>query len=492
MNYMKLQNGSDVRGVAMGEKKNLTAKICADIAFAFGEFLKQNSYASNIEPLVAVGHDSRLTATELAMGTISGLNAAGCKVVFTALSSTPAMFMSCKDESFNADGAIMLTASHLPKDRNGMKFFTKEGGLSKADIKNLLELAQESSQENVETTPKYTERQYLSEYADMLCDKIKEKTESDLPFVGQKILVDAGGGVAGFFATVLERLGADTIGSLYLAPDGHFSGHVPNPEDDDALIEISKNVIDTNADLAVVFDTDGDRAAFIGKGGVLINKNKLIALSAAIVAKGISQPYIVTDSVTSTGLTDFLEQELGAVHHRFKRGYKNVIDEAIRLTKEGKNAPLGIETSGHAALSENFFLDDGAYLAVVVLSALANEKKKGRELLDLISTLKLPIESKSKRFTIQCDDYKTCGEEIIEAVRALAVNCEAFELVSPNYEGIRVNVQKGELCGWFLLRLSLHDPVVVLDCESDIEGGIVEIHNMLTPVLEKFPLKTEG
>ena len=102
--------------------------------------------------------------------------------------------------------------------------------------------------------------------------------------------------------------------------------------------------------------------------------------AAAILAPDYPGSTIVTDSVTSDELTEFLTKELGLKHHRFKRGYKNVIDECIRLNEAGTVSPLAIETSGHGALSENYYLDDGAYLAVKLLIAAAKAKAQGRHL----------------------------------------------------------------------------------------------------------------
>ena len=93
-----------------------------------------------------------------------------------------------------------------------------------------------------------------------------------------------------------------------------------------------------------------------------LNRNRLIALISAIVLKEHPGSTIVTDSITSDGLTEFIEQDLQGIHQRFKRGYKNVINEAIRLNQECQESWLAIETSGHGAMKENYFLDDGAYL----------------------------------------------------------------------------------------------------------------------------------
>ncbi|HCX64077.1 MAG TPA: phosphomannomutase/phosphoglucomutase, partial [Eubacteriaceae bacterium] len=368
MDWMKLQNGSDIRGVALegveGEDVNLTPEVAQKISRAFALWLKVKTGKDSM--VVSVGTDSRLSAKALSQGVVQGLKTGGAKVIDCGMASTPAMFMTTKDESIQADGAIMITASHLPFNRNGLKFFTKAGGAEKGDITEILQIASEGAF-GPEEKGEVEKVDYISTYAKILLEKIRKASGKEKPFEGKKIIVDAGNGAGGFFASkVLKPLGADTKGSLYLEPDGRFPNHEPNPENREAMDAITQAVIETKADLGIIFDTDVDRAAVVDKGGKAINRNALIALLSAIVLKEHPKTTIVTDSVTSKGLKTFIES-LGGTHHRFKRGYKNVINEAKRLEAEGVNAPLAIETSGHAAFKENYFLDDGAYLIAKIL-----------------------------------------------------------------------------------------------------------------------------
>ena len=139
-------------------------------------------------------------------------------------------------------------------------------------------------------------------------------------------MVDAGNGAGGFYVDrVLKPLGADTTGSQFLDPDGTFPNHVPNPENKEAMEAICQAVIAHQADLGIIFDTDVDRAAAVDHQGNELNRNRMIALISAIVLQEHPGSTIVTDSITSDGLTQFIEQQLGGKHHRFRRGYKNVI-----------------------------------------------------------------------------------------------------------------------------------------------------------------------
>ena len=273
----------------------------------------------------------------------------------------------------------MLTASHLPWNRNGMKFFTRNGGLGKKDIAALVEGAA-AAHDAAKGAPlrmppgvQPATANFLPVYAAQLVQLIRagvaHPTHYDTPLAGFKIVVDAGNGSGGFFASqVLAPLGADTRGSQFLDPDGTFPNHVPNPEEAAAVESAAEAVRSSGADLGVIFDTDVDRSGIIDRAGVAINRNRLIALLAAVVLRERPGATIVTDSVTSDGLSAFITAA-GGTHYRYRRGYKNVIDKGVELAAAGVDVPLMIETSGHGAMAENHYLDDGAYLAVKARAA---------------------------------------------------------------------------------------------------------------------------
>ncbi len=326
---LKLQNGSDVRGIAVAgeDPVNLTEEAVNRIAGGFVKFLS-DKLGKNPDALkITIGTDSRISAPKIKRAACKSLIACGAQVIDCGLASTPAMFMSIIFDETKADGAIMLTASHLPFNRNGMKFFTKDGGLEKADITTVLKNAAQI--EELDADESQVEKfDLIGRYSEHLRKIICDKLGTDKPFTGMKIIVDAGNGGGGFFATkILEPLGADITGSQFLEPDGMFPNHIPNPEDKVAMAAIKKAVLDNKADLGLIFDTDVDRMSAVLSDGEEVNRNALIAMMAAILASDYPGSTIVTDSVTSDGLQKFLEGELKLKHHRFKRGYKNVIKE---------------------------------------------------------------------------------------------------------------------------------------------------------------------
>lgn len=483
MNYSELKSGTDIRGIASdlgGKTVNLTLEAVYDIASAFAVWFA-NKYTKSCEELkIALGHDSRITGESIANTVKKALVDAGATVLDCGLASTPAMFMTTVD--LNTDAAIQITASHHPFDRNGLKFFVRSGGLDSGDISEIIEIANRQEEIICDKKGTVVPTDYMSQYAKglrkIICDSVG-KTEEQLPLKSYKIIVDAGNGAGGFYANeVLKKLGADISGSQFLEPDGMFPNHIPNPENKEAMESICKAVKDNKADLGIIFDTDVDRAGCVGSDGKEINRNRLIALASYIAADGKKDLTIVTDSVTSDGLKKYIEEYLGCKHYRYRRGYKNVINKAMELCENGIESPLAIETSGHAALKENYFLDDGAYLVTKIVIELA----KGKNIEKILQPLEMPYEEREVRFNITEPDFKAYGQMVIDKLCEFVKDKPQYKIADDNREGIRVSTENG----WFLLRLSVHDPVMPMNFESNVKGGIKEDIQGIKEFFEQF------
>lgn len=320
-----LQNGSDIRGVAspmFGKEPNVTPGRVRAIVCSFARGVSQQLG----RPVrIAIGRDSRVSGPVLEKAASAGVLDAGMQPTLFGLATTPAMFMATVlgDEPF--DGALVLTASHLPSDRNGIKFFTREGSANNADIKRILDGSVGEKDEFVEDASLLSavaEMDFMKVYSAHLVRLIQEGCNHpdsfDRPLKGMKFVVDAGNGAAGFFATdVLEQLGADVYGQ-FLDPDGMFPNHVPNPENETAMAMTVESTVREKADLGIIFDTDGDRSGVVDDKGTAINRNRLIALLSKIVLRESPGSTIVTDSVTSNGLKQFIEDN-GGKHFRYRK-----------------------------------------------------------------------------------------------------------------------------------------------------------------------------
>jgi phosphomannomutase len=330
----------------------------------------------------------------------------------------------------------MVTASHLPADRNGFKFFTKEGGgFTKEGISTLISEAvecasvvyYETGHENM-GSGSFQNVNYMPQYAETLraalinevCDGMAECSPILLPLAGLRIVLNAGNGAGTFFNDVLQELGADVTNSVGIVSDPTFPNGIPNPEDP-KMVDMTKTACENcNADIGIMLDTDADRCGFIVPRIVRpsycsayepLNRNRLIAFLGVIFSESSPGCTIVTDSCTSEGLERFLEKTLGLHHERYLKGYANVIGKAKELSASGvANAEVAIETSGHCAMKENGYLDDGTYTAVKVIGCLAKlarerrgdngEQHGHRSLLELIADLPEMAEVQELRLNV--------------------------------------------------------------------------------------------
>lgn len=492
---MNLANGSDIRGIAMeglDYDVNLNEESIKMVANGFIRWIKANVKPKTEKYTVAIGYDGRLTGESIKKIIADVFVQAGVNVIDVGIATTPSLFMITQYERYQADAGIIITASHLPKEYNGMKFFTTEGGLDSDDINIILESGftgetlRNSKKEQGEIVKEDLIKDYSADLREKIINGLPEADRTKTPLKNRHIVVDAGNGTAGFFVEdILNKLGADTTGSQFLNPDGNFPNHIPNPDDADAIKSLRKAVLENQADMGIIFDTDADRAAVMDRTGRAINRNNLIALAGAIALKDAPGGLIVTNSPVSNHAIDFIESKGGNVEP-YISGYKNVIDRGIALNKEGINSPLAIETSGHAAFRENYFLDDGSYLVAKILIADAEMQLQGGSVFDLIEGLKEPVETEEIRFVINLEDYEDYGNSIIRDLDTFGRQNADFEFVPENKEGVRFNISGKYGKGWFLLRMSLHEPKLVLQMENDQGGSISVLKETLLPFFKGY------
>ncbi|KAK6242325.1 Alpha-D-phosphohexomutase [Theobroma cacao] len=512
----RLQNGSDVRGVALeGEKGrtvDLTPPAVEAIAESFGEWvikaLEERERRPAEDVRVSLGKDPRISGASLSVAVFAGLARAGCLVFDMGLATTPACFMSTLLPPFCYDASIMMTASHLPYTRNGLKFFTKKGGLTSPEVEQICDKAARKYANRltkVSTMLNFPSKKvdFMSAYAKHLRDIIKKRVNHplhyDTPLKGFQIIVNAGNGSGGFFTwDVLDKLGTDTFGSLHLNPDGMFPNHIPNPEDKTAMALTRAAVLHNSADLGIVFDTDVDRSGVVDNKGNPINGDKLIGLMSAIVLKEHPGTTIVTDARTSMALTKFII-ERGGHHCLYRVGYRNVIDKGVQLNKDGIETHLMMETSGHGALKENYFLDDGAFMVVKIIIEMVHMKLSGSDegIGSLIKDLEEPLESIELRMNIISEPKyaKARGTEAIEAFRSYVEEgqLEGWELdscgdcwvsegclvdsndspaaIDAHMYRAKVSNEKNEEVGWVHIRQSIHNPNIAVNVQSSVPGG---------------------
>ncbi|MDQ8758410.1 phosphomannomutase/phosphoglucomutase [Streptococcus ruminantium] len=490
MSHHVLQNGSDIRGIAIATDEyavNLTTQATQNIVRGLIHWLIQDPELAQIyqqgQLTIGIGRDSRLSGPDLVSAFTEEAVRLGVQMIDFGIATTPALFMSTQYPQFKCHAGVMITASHLPYYFNGIKIFSANGGAEHDDIDFILSHYEDLPSSRLGSV---TQADLMTPYAQDLVTKIRQACKGqEKPLSGLKIIVDAGNGAGGFFAgKVLAELGADTTGSQFLDPDGTFPNHIPNPDNKEAMESIRQAVLKQGADLGIIFDTDVDRAALVTKSGSILNRNNLIAVLSQIILAEHPGTSIVTNSPTTEHLKVFIEG-LGGKQIRYISGYRNVINKALETNKAGIDCQLAIETSGHAAFKENYFLDDGTYVAAKILMLLPKLQAQGQSLDDLIAQLKQPVETQEVRFKLESPDYRKLGEQVIAALRQ--TQFEGFTFNPENEEGVRFDLTAPYGEGWLLLRMSLHEPLLVLQVENDQAGHIPAVLQTISTFLDKYP-----
>ena len=244
--YQSLKSGTDIRGDALGEKAVLTNEVALCIGGAFITWLSEKTGKRPGALTVAIGRDSRLTGPALLAACAEGMARTGAQVWDYGMCTTPAMYMSLLTEGFKADASIMVTASHHPYYRNGLKFFLPEGGVSATDISMILSIAANTAPVDG-PHPAVQKRDFLPVYKQQLMDRMRRGLDTDVacPLLGLHVVVDAGNGAGGFYEEMLREMGAWTEGSQFLEPDGHFPNHIPNPENEQAMAAMLAHINDS-------------------------------------------------------------------------------------------------------------------------------------------------------------------------------------------------------------------------------------------------------
>ncbi len=476
--WLKLRSGSEIRG----PQEALTDEFAQKLGYTFSLWLAEKLDKDPKALELALGRDERPSGERLLAALSRGMLAAGCDVRDCGQCAAPALFMAAQGGPDGADGAVMVTATPAREALNGFVFMTARGGPDAADVAQLLQRAADAEvPERLAVGPDAASRHYYEHLRRVAARYLED--EALKPLLGLRVVVDARCAVGAEYARFLEALGAEIEGSLTAdAPT------ITDPVAPETLAALADAVTEHRADLGVSFTADGDRAAFVDQDGRAIAHNRLIALVAAMLLDAAPGLTFVTDSVTSSGLSAFIA-EWGGVHYRFKRGYRNVIDEAVRLNAEGIDCPIAIETSGHAAFRENGFLDDGLYLATRLICEALNRKREGQTLSTLIDDLQEPVESAEIRLpVVPYEDWDPEEEvqTIVEGILSHTLTHPEWQLAPDNREGVRItfNLDGGVNNAWFQLRMSVHDPVMVLNAESAVPGGVRRILEALHQLIQ--------
>ncbi|MEM6476979.1 MAG: phosphomannomutase/phosphoglucomutase [Pseudomonadota bacterium] len=441
----------DIRGI-IGE--TLGADDARAIGRSFGTLLRQAK--DGAPATVAVGYDGRVSSPMLEHALIEGLTGTGCDVVRIGMGATPMLYYA-EASTEQVDGGIQITGSHNPPNYNGFKMVFMGRPFFGADIQKLGQLAAGGAW--IDGTGSVNERDILGDYVERMLEGLTG-IESDA-LAGLKVGWDAGNGSAG---PALEALAARLPGEhhlLFTEVDGHFPNHHPDPTVEENLADLRALVAEKKLDFGVAFDGDGDRIGAIdGEGRVIWGDQLLMIYAEDLLANGgesAEKPTIIADVKASRALFDHVATH-GGEPLMWKTGHS-----LIKSKMKETNSPLAGEMSGHVFFADTYYgFDDALYAGVRLLAASA---RLGKSVTELRSAMPDMLNTPEMRFQV---DETRKFPAIAEVTERLTTNPGPDVEEVNATDGVRVNTKDG----WWLLRASNTQDVLVARAESDSKEGL--------------------
>ncbi len=446
---LSLFKAYDIRGVVPA---TLTPEVARAIGLAFGTRALQLGSRT-----VAVGRDGRLSGPELAAALMQGLVDAGAQVIDIGLSTTPMLYFAAHTL---CDSGIQVTGSHNPKDHNGFKMVLQGRAIYGDDIQALRQVI-ESESWQLQPGGGVQTADILPAYRDRIVGDIRVARP-------MKIVVDCGNGVAGASAPGIFRgIGCEVL-ELFSTVDGNFPNHHPDPSKPENLEAVKKALRETDAELGLAFDGDGDRLGIVTKDGNVIYPDRQMMLFAQDVLSRVPGGTIVFDVKCSQQLTPVIAAAGGrSVMH--KTGHS-----LIKAKMKELDAPLGGEMSGHIFFKERWFgFDDGTYAGCRLLEILSHHPDPSAVL------NALPTSYSTPEINVACAE----GEPHRIAAQLLALAQQQFteEAQVNGIDGVRVDWNDG----FGLIRASNTTPVLVLRFEGHTQAALLRIQNRMTDLLRQ-------
>ena len=397
---------------------------------------------------VAVGYDGRVSSPMLEHALCEGLTASGCDVVRIGLGPTPMLYYA-EASTEELDGGIQITGSHNPANYNGFKMVLQGRPFFGEDIQTIGRLA--ASGDWVDGTGTIETREIMQEYVERLLAGLDGIPADRL--AGLRVGWDAGNGAAGPPLEVLTaRLPGEHF-TLYTEVDGNFPNHHPDPTVPANLEDLGRLVAEKNLDFGIAFDGDGDRIGAIDGEGRIIWGDQLLMIYAQDLLARSPGATIIADVKASRALFDSVA-ELGGKPLMWKTGHS-----LIKSKMKEIHAPLAGEMSGHIFFADQYYgYDDALYAAVRLVAASA---RLGRSVTELRGAMPNMINTPEMRF--QVDESRKFA-----AIDEIKRRLENSGAQVDETDGVRVTTDDG----WWLLRASNTQDVLVARAESDSRQGL--------------------
>jgi len=442
----------DIRGKV---DEDLTPEVVEVLGRAYGTYIAKVSGRR-----IAVGRDNRVSSEPFQAAFIAGARAAGCDVTDVGLVTSPMLYFAVA--AWGLDGGVNVSGSHNPVQYNGLKMTMRGAApIAEEKIQDIRRIAEAG--DFARGAGALAQRGVVEEYVEHICSH--HRLERTL-----KVVIDAGNGVAGPYAPlVLRRLGCD-LTELYTESDGTFPNHLPDPEVEETLRDLKREVVARKADIGIAYDGDGDRVGVLDEKAERHEADEMLMLLARDFLRRHPGERVMMDVKSSQLLVDDIEAH-GGRPVMARTGHS-----LIKAQMRAEGILLAGEVSGHMFFSENWFGFDDAILASVrILEVLAKEttplSARWAGLPKVYSTpeLKAPCPD--------ADKFRIVGD-------LTAYFKQHYPVL--DIDGARVTFPQG----WALVRASNTNPYLTLRFEARTQAALDEMMEIMYGKLREHPQVT--
>ncbi|MFN4035768.1 phosphomannomutase/phosphoglucomutase [Comamonas aquatica] len=439
----------DIRGIV---PSTLNEDVARSVGRAFGQ-----AALTEGERVVAVGRDGRLSGPALSQALMAGLVEAGVDVLDVGMCTTPMLYFAA---STLCTSGIMVTGSHNPKDYNGFKMVLAGRAIYGPEIQALRQTI-ETERWSLPGGGQVRQADVLEAYTARIVGDVRLSRPI-------KVVVDCGNGVAGATAPgIFRALGCEVL-ELFSEVDGTFPNHHPDPSKPENLRDVVRALQETDAELGLAFDGDGDRLGIVTKDGQTIYPDRQMMLFAQDVLSRVPGATILFDVKCTQRLAPAI-RAAGGVPEMYKTGHS-----LVKARMKEVDSPLGGEMSGHIFFKERWFgFDDGTYAGCRLLEILSREADPSAVLNALPTSFSTP------ELNVACAEGEP--HALTAELQALAPEVFAAPAQISTIDGLRVDWPDG----FGLIRASNTTPVLVLRFEGQTEAALQRIEAQMLALLER-------
>lgn len=470
---------NDIRGI-YGE--DITEELYYNTGRGFVEWLKQQTKKSEKDIWITIARDARLHSPALEKALAQGITSTGANVILLGLAPTPIGYYSevVGVEGYNVIAAAIITASHNPKEYNGLKMTYNKRTLSESQIKEVRDITFklfENAPQKANKIGQVTEVNIIPTYI-----KDMENRFGKIG-TGVKVVVDsanATGGVVG--PELYKKIGCEVV-ELFSEPDGNFPNHHPNPSVEKTLDTLKEVVVKEHADVGIAYDGDSDRIGIIDSEGRFLTGDKLLLIYAQDLideckTKNIC-PTVVSEVKCSQVLFDTIDK-LGGHSVMCKTGHGYIKDKMKET-----NALLAGEMSGHTFFKDRYYgFDDAIYAGCRIIEIIAKHKKLNHEfkISDMLKAFDEVYSSSEVRYPCPNELKKSTLEKVQSTIETNknVFGCPIKDIIT--LDGMRI-VFDG---GFALIRQSNTEPVFTLRFEAKTKDECERFKSCMIKTLENI------